>query len=75
MIAWTVFYNPMALPANGWTLWLVLPLCLSVAITYKTIRTQDLRRLPLEVAALMGYISVGLVSLGVGLWLIHNLLS
>ena len=72
MIAWTLFYNPLPLNGDGWTLWLVLPLCLSVAATYKAIRTENLRRLPLEVLALMGYMTVGLVALGVALWTIHT---
>ena len=72
MIAWTLFYNPMSLnPGNG-ILWLLLPLCASVAIIYKTIRTTNLKRLPLEILALMGYMVVGLAALGFGLWMIHS---
>lgn len=72
MIAWTLFVNPIALNADGWTLWLILPLCASVAITYKTIRTESLRRLPLEVIALMCYMMFGLIALGGVLWTLHT---
>lgn len=70
MIAWTLFYHPVTLPAS-WALWMVLPVLLAVAVVYKTLRTENLRRLPLEIAALMGYMVGGLVVLGVGLWLVQ----
>jgi len=73
MIAWTLFYNPMSLSAGNGTLWLVLPLCASVAIAYKTIRTTNLKRLPLEILALIGYMTAGLIALGLALWMIHSL--
>lgn len=66
MIA-TLFVNPITL-SNQAVLWLILPLCLSVAIIYKTIRTRNLRRLPLEIASLMAYMVGGLVLLGAVLW-------
>ena len=72
MIAWTIFYNPILLPAHHWkTLILILPLSLSVALAYKTVRTKNLRRLPLEVLWAMGYILAGLVALGLGLWILQ----
>lgn len=74
MTGWTLFYNPMPLQADGWTLWLLLPLCLSVAIIYKAVRIQNLRRFPWEVLALMGYMIVGLIGLGVVLWATQALL-
>jgi len=71
MIAWVLFKHPMLLDASGWSLLLLGPLCLSVAITYKTIRVNSLRRLPLEVLSLMGYMIAGLAALGAGLWAIQ----
>ena len=71
MTAWTVFYNPMTLPF-GSRLWLLLPLCAVVAIVYKTIRTNNLRRLWIQVLALWGYMLIGLVVLGAAMWLIHE---
>jgi len=71
MMAWTVFYNPIALPFDS-LLWFLLPLCVAVAVVYKTVRTHDLRRLPLEILVLMGYMLVGLIALGGGLWLIQE---
>jgi len=72
MIAWTLFTNPILVPQTA-VLWLILPMCLSVAVVYKTVRTSDLRRLPREIAGLMVYMAGGLVLLGVVLWLVQTL--
>ena len=69
MTAWTIFHNPIPVSSRD-LLWLLFPLCASVAIIYKTIRTHDVRRLPLEILVLVGYMAGGLVILGVALWLI-----
>jgi len=66
-----LFYHPMTLPGNT-VLWLVLPLCLSVVIVYKTIRSDNIRRLPLEVLFLAAYVLAGLAVLGVCLYLIQE---
>jgi len=72
MIAWTLFYNPILVPQTV-VLWLILPMCLSVAIVYKTVRTHDLHKLPREIAGLMVYMTGGLVLLGAVLWLVQKL--
>jgi hypothetical protein len=51
-------------------LWLVIPLCLAVAVIYKTIRVNDLRSLPLQIVLLGGYMLGGLTALALVLWLI-----
>ena len=71
MIGWIPFYNPISLAADAWTLWLVVPLCASVAIIYKTLRTYNLSRLPLEILGLMGYMIGGLIAMGFVLWIIQ----
>jgi len=65
----TLFYNPLPLSFET-QLWLLLPLCLGVAIVYKAVRTHDLRRLPREVGFLMGYMVAGLIVLCVLVWLV-----
>lgn len=67
----TVFYNPITLPAMA-QLWLILPLCAIVALTYKTVRTNDIRRLWSQVLILIGFMYAGLVSLGIVLWLVQD---
>ena len=71
MIAWTPFYHPLPM---SWMnqLWFLPPLCAAVAIIYKTLRTNNLRRLPLEILVLMGYMLAGLGALGGGLWALQS---
>ena len=71
MIAWTIFTHPMALKSTS-LLWLAIPLCASVAIAYKTVRTRNLRRLPLDVLMLVIYMVVGLAALCAGLYLLFS---
>ena len=68
----SLFYNPIQLPSDSLLVWLVLPLCVAVAVVYKTLRTRSLRRLPLEIGLLMLYMVLGLAALGAGLWLIQE---
>ncbi len=67
----TLFTYPMTISTDV-ILFLVLPLLVSVAIVYKTIRVKNIRRLPLEIGILIGYMVAGLVALGVGLWLVQE---
>ena len=67
----TLFYNPMTLP-SCLALWLVIPLCVAVAVVYKTIRTDDVGKLHFQAIKLVGYILVGMVALGAGLYLIQE---
>ena len=64
-----LFWDPMQLPSKS-LLWMLLPLCLVVAIVYKTVRTRNIRRLWWETLYLFGYIVGGLVVLGVAAWLL-----
>jgi hypothetical protein len=67
--AWTLFLHPVPLHA-GVVLWLVIPLCASVALVYKALRVRDVRRLPWEAGFLLLYMVAGLATLGAGLWLL-----
>lgn len=66
-----LFVNPMVLPFHS-LLWLLMPLCVSVAVVYKAIRTEDLRRLPREILVLLAYMLVGLLVLAGALWLLAD---
>ena len=48
---------------------LMLPLCLSIAIVYKTTRCETVGDVPLSSVALCATIVIGMVGVGVGLWL------
>ena len=51
-------------------LMLMLPLCLSVAIVYKTTRCENLRDVPGAALILWGTIVLGMLAVGIGLWLL-----
>ncbi|MBN1555780.1 MAG: hypothetical protein JXA11_13630 [Phycisphaerae bacterium] len=72
MIAWSLFINPIVVPQAA-VLWLILPLCLSVAMVYKTVRVAELHQLPRQVIVLIAYMTGGLAVLGAALWLVQKL--
>lgn len=65
-----LFTHPMHISASL-AMWMILPLCFSVAVIYKTVRTDSLCRLPRQIAVLIGYMTGGLVVLAVLLWLVQ----
>jgi len=64
----SLFVHPITMGRNS--LWLVLPLCMVLAVIYKTIRVQTLRELPLQIFILWLYIIGGLIALGVVFYLL-----
>lgn len=66
-----LFTHPITLRFTD-QLWFLMPLCVAVAVVYKTVRTQNIARLALEVVVLVGYMIVGLVALGAGLWALQR---
>lgn len=59
----------------GWQrLLLMFPLCLSIAIVYKTLRMENTRELPMAILVLWGTIVTGMCAVGVGLWLLFEVL-
>lgn len=68
-----IFTSGMIL--TGWQrMLLMLPLCLSIATVYKTLRTDNPKELPSAVIVLWATIVVGMGAVGVGLWLIFEVL-
>lgn len=68
-----IFTSGMIL--TGWQrMLLMLPLCLSIATVYKTLRTDNPKELPSAVIVLWCTIVVGMGAVGVGLWLIFEVL-
>ena len=51
---------------------LMLPLCLSIAIVYKTTRCENLRDVPVAALVLWGTIVVGMYAVGVALLLVFE---
>lgn len=51
------------------------PLCLSISIVYKTLRCEDLTRVPVASLALCLTIIVSMYAVGVGVWLLYVILA
>jgi len=68
-----LFTTAMELPA-GRRAWFILPLCLSIAVVYKTLRVPDLRKVPLASIVLWITIVISMYAVGVGLWAVFSLL-
>lgn len=68
----TLFVTPIAL-GGAWRLLLMLPLCLSISIVYKTTRCDRLEELPKAILGLWITIVIGMFSVGVGLWAVYHL--
>ncbi len=57
----------------GWQrMVLMLPLCLSIAIVYKTIRCENMRDMPTAAVGLWITIVLGMYAVGVGLWAVFE---
>jgi len=54
---------------------LMLPLCLSVAVVYKTTRMEDLRRVPIASIVLWITIVGTMYGVGVGLWILFLIMA
>ncbi len=63
-----IFKHPIQMGVNH--IWLVLPLCMVLAVVYKTIRVKYIRQLPLQILGLWAYIFAGLTALAVAFWLL-----
>ena len=72
-LAWTPFIDP--LPYYGTTGWLLLfiPLVLLVSTAYKTIKLDDLSRLPREAVKLSAQILVFMGLAALSLWLVTEM--
>ena len=66
-----LFTTPFEL-SGAERLLLMLPLCLSIAVVYKTIRLERLSDLPKAAMALWGTIVGGMCAVGLGLWLLFQ---
>ena len=53
---------------------LMLPLCLSVAVVYKTMRMEDVRAIPAASLILWATIVLAMCAVGVGLWAVFSIL-
>ncbi len=73
LLALGLFTSPIMLSGMQRAL-LVLPLCLSISVVYKTIRCERLADMPLAALGLWVTIVLGMYAVGVGVWLLNLLL-
>ncbi len=53
----------------------IIPLCLCIAVVSKTLRCDDLGRVPKEACVLCVQIILGMYAVGVALWLAFSMLA
>ncbi len=60
----------------GWQRMLMLiPLCLSISIVYKTIKCEDLKEVPAASVVLCAAIVGSMYAVGVGIWVLYVLMA
>ncbi len=64
-----------AIMTGGQHVFLLFPLCLSIAIVYKTTRCENLRDIPMAAIVLFGTIIVGMYAVGAGLWVLFKIMA
>jgi len=70
----SLYVDPVEL--EGWQrLLLLLPLCLAIAVVYKTTKCDRLRDVPLASVVLWITIVIGMYVVGVGLFVIYELMA
>jgi hypothetical protein len=69
-----LFTSPLSL-TGPMRMLLLVPLCLSLSIVYKTIKCDDLRAVPLAAVVLCVTILVSMYAVGVGLWIFYVLFA
>ena len=74
MILATLFVNPIQIDPATSIFWMI-PLCIAVAVVYRTIRTHNLRTLPREIVTLSVCLIGGLAALMAILWTAQTFLS
>lgn len=71
--AYAPFLHP--LPVWDYWVWLLLPLCFAVAVVYKSVRVDAMRRVPAEATKFTVWIVVGMAVAAGALLLLVNVLS
>ena len=70
----TLFIDPIAL--GGWQRALMLlPICLSVSVVYKTLKLPDVRQIPLAALGLWLTIVFGLWMVALTMWLLYRIFA
>jgi len=73
LLAYRLFLDPMPV----WDYWylLIVPLCVAVAVVYKSMKCRSMSQVPLEAGAIVLWILGGFGAAAVGLMLLVNWLG
>ncbi len=71
----TLFINGIADPSGMVRQLLMPPLCLMIAVVYKTIRCSNVRDIPMASVVLCITIMVGMYVVGLGLWALFTIMA
>ena len=74
LLAYTPFVQPLPGVWDYWA-WLLLPLCIGVALVYKAIKARSMARVPIETTLITVYILLSMVAAGVALAVLVRVLS
>jgi hypothetical protein len=71
----TLAYAPFVDPLPVWDYWplLLLPLVAGLSVVYKSIRCDDMKRVPRESAQIFAVIILGLSAAALGIWILVRL--
>ena len=69
VLAWSPFLQPAPGVQHWWWL-LVIPMALGVSLSYKAIRTGDLRKVPRDVTVMAIQIVASMVGIAIGLYIL-----
>jgi len=74
-VIFTPAYRPFLepLPIDDYWMWLVIPLVVAICIVYKTIKDDDLRKLPRQAASLSVQVLIFMALAATALWLVTEL--
>ncbi len=72
LLAYRPFLEP--LPVDDYWLWLLIPLVVVICLIYKTVKNDDLRKLPRQTLNLSAQVLIFMALAAAGLWLATQLL-
>ncbi|HEX8322824.1 MAG TPA: hypothetical protein VF595_02820 [Tepidisphaeraceae bacterium] len=72
ILAYVPFLTP--LPVWDYWVWLIIPLCASVSVVYKTIKCRYVRQIPREALSITIWILLSMAGVAVGLQVLYWLM-
>lgn len=73
LLAWTPFIHPIMIEGRA-RLLMLLPLAMTIAVVYRTIRCDHVREVPMSAVVLFTEVVVGMFVIGIGLWALFQVM-